>query len=113
MRRLRRPLHHPLAKAFFRSVESLTTSLGDASLRDYLATIRRFLDYLGANYPEVRRLEQLRRDPHILGWLAQLRSHTPPLAKNHSCQSCHPLAPHAGRPGVDRTTPGTGSSVDL
>jgi site-specific recombinase XerD len=81
MRRLRRPLHHPLAKAFFRSVESLTTSLGDASLRDYLATIRRFLDYLGANYPEVRRLEQLRRDPHILGWLAQLRSHTPPLAK--------------------------------
>jgi site-specific recombinase XerD len=81
MRRLRRPLHHPLAKIFLRSVESLTTSLGDASLRDYLATIRRFLDYLGANYPEVRRLEQLRRDPHILGWLAQLRSHTPPLAK--------------------------------
>jgi hypothetical protein len=81
MRRLRRPLHHPLAKAFFRSVESLTTSLGDASLRDYLATIRRFLDYLGGNFPEVRRLEQLRRDPHILGWLAQLRSHTPPFAK--------------------------------
>src|SRR6266568_3412221 len=24
---------------------------------------------------------KLRRDPHILGWLAQLRSHTPPLAK--------------------------------
>jgi integrase len=81
MRRLRRPLHHPLAKVFLRSVESLTTSLGDASLRDYLATIRRFLDYLGGNFPEVRRLEQLRRDPHILGWLAQLRSHTPPLAK--------------------------------
>ncbi len=81
MRRLRRPLHHPLAKIFLRSVESLTTSLGDASLRDYLATIRRFLDYLGGNFPEVRHLEQLRRDPHILGWLAQLRSHTPPLAK--------------------------------
>jgi integrase len=81
MRRLRRPLHHPLAKVLLRSVESLTTSLGDESLRDYLATIRRFLDYLGGNYPEVQRLEQLLRDPHILGWLAQLRSHTPPLAK--------------------------------
>jgi integrase len=81
MRRLRRPLHHPLAKVFLRSVESLTTSLGDESLRDYLATIRRFLDYLGGKYPEVRCLEQLRRDPHILGWLAQLRSLTPPLAK--------------------------------
>jgi site-specific recombinase XerD len=81
MRRLRRPLHHPLAKVFLRSIESLTTSLSDASLRDYLATIRRFLDYLGENYTEVRQVDQLRRDPHILGWLAQLRSHTPPFAK--------------------------------
>jgi hypothetical protein len=27
------------------------------------------------------RLNQLRRDPHILGWFAHLRSHTPPLAQ--------------------------------
>src|SRR5580704_5013353 len=30
--------------------------------------------------PAVRSLDQLRRDPHILGWLASLRSHNPPLA---------------------------------
>src|ERR1019366_621801 len=31
---------------------------------------------------EVSRLEQLQRDPHILGWLAHLKSRTPPLLKN-------------------------------
>jgi len=36
--------------------------------------------YLGARYPAVRSLDQLRRDPHILGWLAFLRLHNPPLA---------------------------------
>jgi site-specific recombinase XerD len=36
--------------------------------------------YLGARHPEVHSLDQLRRDPHILGWLALLRSQTPPLA---------------------------------
>ena len=46
----------------------------------YRGTFRHFLRYLGAQHPEVHRLDQLRRDPHILGWLAILRSHTPPLA---------------------------------
>jgi integrase len=38
------------------------------------------MTYLGTQYPAVRSLDQLRRDPHILGWLAFLRSHNPPLA---------------------------------
>ncbi len=27
-------------------------------------------------------MEQLRRDPHVLGWLAEIRAHVPPLAKS-------------------------------
>jgi integrase len=42
---------------------------------------RNFLRYLAAHHPDISRLKQLRRDPHVLGWLADLRSHTPPLAK--------------------------------
>ena len=42
--------------------------------------VRHFLVYLGAEYPHVIRLEQLHRDPHILGWMACLRAQTPPLA---------------------------------
>jgi integrase len=79
--RRHRPLHHPLESLFERSALSLTTALGDGSRRGHAATFRSFLRYLAARHPEVCRLEQLRRDPHILGWLAMLRSHVPPLAK--------------------------------
>jgi len=71
---------HPLTKFFLPTVESVTTSLGDASVTSYRGTVRLFLTDLGAHYPAVRSLDQLRRDPHILGWLASLRSHNPPLA---------------------------------
>jgi len=71
---------HPLTKFFESAAESVTTSMGDSSVTAYRGTIRLFLTYLGAQYPAVRSLDQLHRDPHILGWLALLRSHHPPLA---------------------------------
>ena len=69
-----RPLPHPLESLFARSAQSLTTALSDATRRLYEGTFRNFLRYLAAHYPEVSRLKQLQRDPHILGWLADLRS---------------------------------------
>ena len=81
MKRWRRPpLQHPLAPACARAVESLSTALSPFTTRNYNIAVRSFLVYLGATYAEVTRLEQLRRDPHILGWLASLRAKTPPLA---------------------------------
>ena len=81
MKRQRLPLPtHPLTRAFGPASESVTTSLGEASVTSYRGTVRHFLTYLGIQYPEIRSLDQLRRDPHILGWLALLRSHNPPLA---------------------------------
>ena len=81
MKRKRLPLPtHPLTKFFRPAAESVTTSLGDASVTSSRGTVRHFLAYLGAQYPEVHSLDPLRRDPHILGWLALLRSHNPPLA---------------------------------
>ena len=38
-----------------------------------------FLFYLHADFPQVRRLSQLRRDPHLLGWFRWLCEHHPPL----------------------------------
>jgi site-specific recombinase XerD len=66
---------------FQHAAESLTTALGESSVAEYHGTVHLFLTYLGAHYPHVRSLKQLRRDPHTLGWLTQLRSRTPPLAK--------------------------------
>jgi integrase len=76
----RPPLSHPLADLFDRAVDSLCTALGSASQIQYRGTVRNFLTYLGADYPEVNSLEQLRREPHLLGWMSRLRSQTPPLA---------------------------------
>ena len=75
-----RPLHHPLESLFARSAQSLTTALSEGTRELYEGTFRNFLRYLAAHHPEVSRLKQLQRDPHILGWLAGLRSHMPPFA---------------------------------
>jgi integrase len=76
----RPPLQHPLAPAFARAVESLSAALSPSTTRNYNIAVRNFLLYLGTEHPEVTRLEQLRRDPHILGWMSRLRAQTPPLA---------------------------------
>jgi integrase len=75
----RRPLSHALADVFWRAVDSIATSLSPDTVRSYRAVTRSFLRYLGADHHEIRSLKQLRRDPHILGWLAHLRSRTPSI----------------------------------
>jgi site-specific recombinase XerD len=74
------PLLHPLASVFDRAVDSVCAALSPESDRHYRGTVRNFLCYLGAAHPEVNALKQLRRDPHLLGWMSHLRSQTPPLA---------------------------------
>ena len=66
------------APAFGRAVDSLTVALSPGTNRHYRGTVRKFLTWLGAAHPEVRYPDQLRRDPHILGWMSCLRFQTPP-----------------------------------
>ena len=80
MNRVRRPpLQHSLAALFDRAVDSFTVSLSPDTTRHYRGTACNFLSYLGADHPEVQCLDQLRREPHILGWMSRLRSQVPPL----------------------------------
>jgi integrase len=74
------PLQHPLSGLLERAIEDVTAALTPDTARQYRGTARNFLLYLTDNYPGIDSLKQLRRDPHILGWLAHLRSHQPPLA---------------------------------
>jgi len=53
------------------------------SARPYRGVARHFLIYLESEYPNIFTLAQLRRDPHILGWLTMLQSQSPPLATNY------------------------------
>jgi site-specific recombinase XerD len=80
MNRVRRPpLQHPLAPVFDRAVDALGMAVSPESTRLYRGTVRKFLNYLAADHPEVQRLDQLRREPHILGWMSRLHSQVPPL----------------------------------
>jgi site-specific recombinase XerD len=63
-----------------RAVYSFCAALSPETTRHYEGTVRNFLFYLRNHYPDVKRLDQLERDPHILGWMAHLRARTPPLA---------------------------------
>lgn len=87
MKRIRRPLVHALAEVFLSAVRSVTTSMSDSSKGRYRTTTEYFLRFLGKHHPNVRELAQLRRDPHILGWLTWLSSQKPPLVK--STRSLH------------------------
>jgi integrase len=80
MNRVRRPpLQHPLTSVFDRAIDSFSVSLSPDTTRHHRGTARNFLSYLGTDHPEVQRLDQLRREPHILGWMSHLRSQVPPL----------------------------------
>lgn len=76
----RPPLRHPLAPLFNRAVDSICAALGPSSLSYYQLIMRNFLSYLGAAHRELKSIEQLHRDLHILGWMSHLRSQVPPLA---------------------------------
>jgi integrase len=81
MNRARRPpLLHPLVPMFDRAVDSLSAALNPDTARHYRGTARHFLSYLGTDHPELNRLQQLRREPHVLGWMSRLHSQVPPLA---------------------------------
>jgi site-specific recombinase XerD len=67
-----RTLPHPLQEALHARVGLLATTLRPSTVRQYEHTVRYFMAYLRPSFPAVRRPDQLRRDPHLLGWLEHL-----------------------------------------
>jgi site-specific recombinase XerD len=55
-------------------LQSLATVRRPGTMYRYRGTLNGFLRFLKQNHPEVQKLSQLRRDPHILGWLSTLAS---------------------------------------
>ena len=63
---------HLLQQALQARVRLLATTLRPATIQQYEWTVRLFLQYLAGTFPQVQRPSDLRRDPHILGWLEHL-----------------------------------------
>jgi site-specific recombinase XerD len=64
-------------------VKTLALTLQPFTVVKYQYVAHHFVNYLRVTFPEVRRLSQLRRDPHMLGWFRWLCELRPPLA-NHT-----------------------------
>jgi site-specific recombinase XerD len=69
-----------LQQAFDAQIQNLATVLRPTSIQSYRERAKRFLAYIEAEHPGVGKVSQLRRHPHILGWLRSLYEHQPPLA---------------------------------
>jgi site-specific recombinase XerD len=61
-------------------IQTLALTLRPNTVSGYRGAARRFLSFLHTAFPRVRRLSQLRRDPHLLGWFASLCEQQPPLS---------------------------------
>lgn len=61
-----------LREALAARVRVLETTLQPATASGYRYTVRSFIGYLGASFPDIGKPSQLRRDPHLLGWLEHL-----------------------------------------
>jgi hypothetical protein len=63
---------HTLEQIFEKQVRTLSLTLQPFTVVKYQYVARYFVGYLRETFPEVRRLSQLRRDPHMLGWFRWL-----------------------------------------
>jgi site-specific recombinase XerD len=61
-------------------IANLAVVLRPGTIQLYRDAVKKFLAYMNEHWPNVRRPSQLRRDPHILGWLRSLCELKPPLA---------------------------------
>jgi site-specific recombinase XerD len=68
-----------LDQIFEAHIHNFATTLHPRTVEQYRACARSFLAYLHARFPHLRKLSQLRRDPHLLGWFRFLCQHDPPL----------------------------------
>ena len=68
-----------LEQIFDAHIRVLATTLRPNTVALYRYAPRHFLTYLHTLFPQVRKLSQLRRDPHLLGWFRWLCEQDPPL----------------------------------
>ena len=89
-------------KSFRHRSTTLSLTLQPFTVVKYQYVARYFVGYLRAAFPQVRRLSQLRRDPHMLGlfrWLCELR---PPIGNHYAPATSALSPPIVKRPGRSR-----------
>jgi len=65
-------------------IQTLATTLRPSTTGRYRGVARHFLSYLQMDFPQVRGLSELRRDPHLLGWFRCLGEQDPSHRRSSS-----------------------------
>jgi site-specific recombinase XerD len=80
----------PLDRALEAHLRLLATTLQPATIHSYEWVVRRCLRYLRETFPLLRWPADLRRDPHMLGWIRSLYESKPPLSNTarRTCLLC-------------------------
>src|ERR1700761_1370892 len=63
---------HPLQEAIQARIQLLATTLRPATVKQYRHTARLFMTFLRQRFPDIKRANQLQRDPHMLGWFQDI-----------------------------------------
>jgi len=69
---MRRSPRQSLEQSFACQLKNLALTLRPGTVETYQTAVNNFLSYLHARNPKIVKPSQLRRDPHILGWLRSL-----------------------------------------
>jgi site-specific recombinase XerD len=72
--------HTSLQQIFETHIRTLALTLRPSTVVGYRGVVRHFLGHLHKIFPQVLRLNQLRRDPHMLSWFRRLCEQEPPLS---------------------------------
>ena len=83
---------HTLEQIFQAQVDNLSLTLQPFTIVKYQYVARYFIAYLRAEFPQVCRLSQLRRDPHMLASFAGFASCARPLATRRAANVCSAFA---------------------
>ena len=68
-------------------IQTLALTLRPSTITHYRSVARGFLGYLQVAFRQLRRLSQLRRDPHLLGWFRWRCERQPPVRNETRAQS--------------------------
>jgi len=61
-------------------LQAMAATLRHATIKYYRTQSNRFLRYLHTNYPDLEVPGNIKRNPHILGWLRSMTEENPPLS---------------------------------
>ena len=76
----KRLLHPLFADMFEERIQTLATTRRPGTIQIYRCAVHHFLGHLQTDFPQLRQLSELRRDPHLCRWFRRLAEQQPPLS---------------------------------